>query len=219
MRKILILAAIILFAETAAGQEEPIARQDSIAPVEVRADAKIIRRTIMIHEDWPMRIYHLPRVRIGIGYRFSLGMAERGKTGSENPGRNGWQSPGRMSGGDLLLETTVRITGHWHVGAGLGYGFYGDRDYNIFSVYAKAEYHYGKRPSRWFNYVNLGPTFRPNRGTGVTAGLGGGYCFALAHRRIRLDLLAGPEYLTVAGKTHGTHLDRLGILLGSAIHF
>ena len=105
--------------------------------------------------------YKEPRVRFGAGYRYSLGVAEKYKaTYQSDSGTDKavspWGTPDNMRGGELRLEMTIRITPDWNVGAGWGMGMYDKDDWRSQLIYVKAERLYGKRPSRWFNYAELG---------------------------------------------------------------
>ena len=101
-----------------------------------------------------------PRVRFGVGYRYSLGLTEkiqnriRLRQNSTSP----WGAPEDPRGGELRFEVTVRPTPDWNVGAGTGFGSYDDQGEKTFLGYLKAERLYGKRASRWFNYAEAGAT-------------------------------------------------------------
>lgn len=178
--------------------------------------------------------YKEPRVRFGVGYRYSLGLTENYKVVSDM-GKNAspWGAPEYLRGGELRFEMTVRVTPDWNVGAGAGFGSYDDTADKTFLGYLKAERLYGKRASRWFNYAEAGATFYPDNSAGLTGSLGGGYRIAMT-RRTRLDFTAGLEYLNFVGKANiydsstgefigiekrGARLNRFGITFGIAMHF
>lgn len=172
-----------------------------------------------------------PRVRFGIGYRYSLALTEWVKAETPILRSSARITPEWRRGGSLHLEGTVRITRDWNVGAGVGFGSFDDASYKRFLVYAKAERLYGMRRSRWFNYADAGVTCYPDSGTGFTASLGGGYRLALT-RRTRMDFTAGLQYLNMVGSAsvidktgeyyyfeHGSRFNRLGLTFGVAMHF
>lgn len=185
--------------------------------------------------------YKEPRVRFGVGYRYSLALRQQTKVVSDMLGQiqpgmrkfSAWGAPDYLRGGELRLELTVRVTPDWNVGAGTAYGSYGRSAQQTFLGYVKAERLYGKRASRWFNYAEAGATFYPDNGTGLTGGLGGGFRLAMT-RRTRLDFTAGLEYLNMVGEAimynwetgefigsekRGARLNRFGVTLGIAMHF
>lgn len=172
-----------------------------------------------------------PRVRFGIGYRYSLCLIEQIKAKTPLVEDRAWGSPEFRRGGTLHLEGTVRITPQWNVGAGVGFGSYDDEIFKTCMAYAKAERLYGRRRSHWFNYAELGATFYPDNGTGGTASLGGGFRLALT-RRTRMDFTAGLEWMNLVGEasvadsqgewhTHkrGARMNRIGLTCGIAMHF
>lgn len=175
-----------------------------------------------------------PRVRFGVGYRYSLGLTEKYKIVSDfGKITSPWGAPEYLRGGELRFEVTVRLTPDWNVGAGTGFGSYDDQGEKTFLGYLKAERLYGKRASRWFNYAEAGATFYPDNGAGLTGSLGGGYRLAMT-RRTRLDFTAGLEYLNLVGKANiydnstgefigiekrGARFNRFGITFGIAMHF
>lgn len=172
-----------------------------------------------------------PRVRFGIGYRYSLALTEQIKIKTPVYNSSGWGSPAYRRGGSLHLEGTVRLTRDWNIGAGVGFGSFDDASFKSFLVYAKAERLYGMRRSRWFNYAETGVTCYPDNGTGFTGSLGGGYRLALT-RRTRMDFTAGLQYLNMIGSAniidkngeyfyfkHGGRVNRLGLTFGIAMHF
>jgi len=175
-----------------------------------------------------------PRVRFGVGYRYSLGLTEKYKIVSDfGKITSPWGAPEYLRGGELRFEVTVRLTPDWNVGAGTGFGSYDDQGEKTFLGYLKAERLYGKRASRWFNYAEAGVTFYPDNGAGLTGSLGGGYRLAMT-RRTRLDFTAGLEYLNLVGKANiydnstgefigiekrGARFNRFGITFGIAMHF
>lgn len=121
-----------------------------------------------------------PRVRFGVGYRYSLGLTEKYKIVSDfGKITSPWGAPEYLRGGELRFEVTVRLTPDWNVGAGTGFGSYDDQGEKTFLGYLKAERLYGKRASRWFNYAEAGATFYPDNGAGLTGSLGGGYRLAM----------------------------------------
>lgn len=180
-----------------------------------------------------------PRVRFGVGYRYSLGIAEK-YHGTTTPDKSSsdWMTPDYMGGGELRFEGTVRVTDNWNVGLGIGAGLYDATEIGSFPLpYLKVEYLYGKRPGRWFNYAELGTTvvIPEDKPFGLMSGIGGGYRFAMT-RRTRFDFTVGLEYLNF----HGTGNDydmtgpdtspfyamynadlihRIGITFGIAMHF
>lgn len=167
--------------------------------------------------------YKEPRVRFGAGYRYSLGVAEKYKaTYQSDSGTDKavspWGTPDNMRGGELRLEMTIRITPDWNVGAGWGMGMYDKDDWRSQLIYVKAERLYGKRPSRWFNYAELGTTFYQHQGAGLTSSIGGGYRLAMA-RRTRLDFTMGLEYLNIVNTNKTARFNRFGVTFGLAMHF
>lgn len=178
--------------------------------------------------------YKEPRVRFGVGYRYSLGLTENYKVVSDaGKYTSPWGAPEYLRGGELRFEVTVRLTPDWNVGAGTGFGSYDDTADKTFLGYLKTERLYGKRASRWFNYAEAGATFYPDNAAGLTAGLGGGYRLAMT-RRTRLDFTAGLEYLNFVGQANiydsstgeflgieqrGARHNRFGITFGIAMHF
>lgn len=185
--------------------------------------------------------YKEPRVRFGVGYRYSLALRQQTKVVSDMLGQiqpgmrkiSAWGSPDYLRGGEVRLELTVRVTPEWNVGVGTGYGSYNHTAQQTFLGYVKAERLYGKRASRWFNYAEAGATFYPDNGTGLTGSLGGGFRLAMT-RRTRLDFTAGLEYLNMVGEAvmfnsetgdylgtdlRGARLNRFGLTLGIAMHF
>lgn len=172
-----------------------------------------------------------PRVRFGIGYRYSLALTEWVKVETPILRSSVRISPEWRRGGSLHLEGTVRITRDWNVGAGFGFGSFDDASFKRFLVYAKAERLYGMQRSRWFNYAEAGVTCYPDNGTGFTGSLGGGYRLALT-RRTRMDFTAGLQYLNMVGSAfgfdntgeyyyfeHGGRVNRLALTFGIAMHF
>lgn len=176
--------------------------------------------SLSAQETTTTKIYKEPRVRFGIGYRFSLGVAEQNKLSHNDFGYDSsWETPYYRRGGDIHVEMTVRITSNWNVGAGWAFGKYGKDSWQSHMIYAKAEYLYGNRPGRWFNYGELGTTIDYNHDAGLMANVGGGYRFAIT-RRTRLDLTLGMQYLNIVGEGHDTwRTNRIGILFGIAMHF
>lgn len=172
-----------------------------------------------------------PRVRVGISGRYSHGLCEWSHIRYDETGKR--KSEGRHYANDLgislALEGTVRVTGNWNVGAGFGLGFFGDVADGLLA-YAKAEYLYGSRPSRWFNYVNLGSAIGPY--SNVVGSVGGGYRMAVS-RRIRIDFTVGFDYARAfesggcCDVDMGSHYvpqsdlgsSRLGVGFGIAMHF
>lgn len=172
-----------------------------------------------------------PRVRFGIGYRYSLALTEWVKVKTPIFNDSESHSPESRRGGSLHLEGTVRITPDWNAGIGAGFGSFDDASFKSFLVYAKAERLYGMRRSRWFNYAEAGITCYPDNGTGFTGSLGGGYRLALT-RRTRMDFTVGFQYLNMVGSAfgfdntgeyyyfkHGGRVNRLGLTFGIAMHF
>ncbi len=169
-----------------------------------------------------------PRVRIGIGYRYSFALTEAYGVKTPILTRSDWGTPYRRRGGMLQIEGTVRITPHWNTG--LGFGFTGLSGNKTFAVYGKGERLYGTRRSRWFNYAQLGITTYPDNGVGGIAALGGGYRLALT-RRTRMDFTLGLEWANIVGGAyiveenaaryypHGGRYNRIGLTLGVAMHF
>lgn len=173
-----------------------------------------------------------PRVRFGVGYRYSFALTE--SYGAKTPvlTQSNWDTPYRRRGGMLQLEGTVRITPHWN--AGIGFGFAGFSGNDTFALYGKGERLYGTRPrrSRWFNYAQLGITAYPDNGLGGIAALGGGYRLGIT-RRTRMDFTLGLEWAHIVGGAYayiaeeddiryyprGGRYHRIGLTLGTAMHF
>lgn len=172
-----------------------------------------------------------PRVRFGVSARYSHGLY--GWSHIKDYGSGKRTAEGSYSKSDigfsLTLEGTVRVTGNWNVGAGLGLGFFGDAAEGLLA-YAKAEYLYGRRPSRWFNYVNLGSSV--GLYSNIVGSVGGGYRMAVT-RRTRMDFTVGFDYersfdrygCCDADISPGTGSysflgsSRLGLGFGIAMHF
>lgn len=133
-----------------------------------------------------------PRVRVGVSARYSHGLYRWSHIKYDLSGKR--ETEGGYSeyetGLSLTLEGTVRVTDNWNVGAGLGMGFFGDTAEGLLA-YAKAEYLYGRRPSRWFNYVNLGSSV--GLYSNIVGSVGGGYRMAVS-RRTRMDFTVGFDY-------------------------
>lgn len=171
-----------------------------------------------------------PRVRFGVGYRYSLALTESYGVKTPVMTQSDWNKPFYRRGGMLALEGTVRITPHWN--AGLGFGFAGFSENPTFAIYGKGERLYGTRRSRWFNYAQLGITAYPDNGVGGLAALGGGYRLALT-RRTRMDFTLGLEWANLVGGAYisntydepaayyprGGRYNRIGLTLGVAMHF
>lgn len=173
-----------------------------------------------------------PRVRFGIGYRYSLGVAESYKTIFRgHTATSSWGTPDRMSGGELHFEGTVRVAPDWNVGAGAGLGMYDGDTFRSYRLYAKAEKLYGRQANRWFNYAEVGTTLYQNQSAGLAVAAGGGYRIAM-RPRTRLDFTVGLDYLNVVGRAdafidgqyvgsekRGGRINRIGIAFGIAMHF
>lgn len=169
-----------------------------------------------------------PRVRFGVGYRYSMALREQFRIKAGSIDNSVWFTPDQIRGGELLLEGTVRIDGNWNTGLGVGFGGYDKSSYQTFKVYLKGERLYGQRASRWLNYANLGATLYPGQNTGLVAELGGGYRLAIT-RRTRLDFTVGLEYVNLIDEIYdhttgqsyqrGARLNRYGLTVGIAMHF
>lgn len=169
-----------------------------------------------------------PRVRFGVGYRYSLGLYESAGVKYQGVRVSSGGSPDYRRGGEFLLEGTVRVTGDWNVGLGFGFGSWSKGSYKSMPLYVKAERLYGRQRNRWFNYANAGLTLYPDYGTGFTGGIGGGYRIAVT-RRTRLDLTVGFDYVNVVGDAYdysvgeiysnAGRINRLGLAFGVAMHF
>lgn len=169
-----------------------------------------------------------PRVRFGVGYRYSLGLYESFALKYQGIRVSDGGAPVYRRGGEFLLEGTVRVTDDWNVGLGFGFGSWSKSRYKSMPLYIKAERLYGRQRNRWFNYANAGLTLYPDDGTGFTGGIGGGYRIAVT-RRTRLDITVGLDYVNIvgdaydysAGETYSNagRINRLGLAFGVAMHF
>lgn len=169
-----------------------------------------------------------PRVRFGVGYRYSLGLYESAALKHHGVRVSRGGSPEYRRGGQFALEGTARVTDGWNVGLGFGFGSWTGSSYKSMLLYTKAERLYGRQRNRWFNYANAGLTLYTENGTGFAGGIGGGYRIAVT-RRTRLDITVGLDYVNLVGgaydlSTGGIYsnagrINRLGLAFGIAMHF
>lgn len=216
MKKILLAALLSLLGGTAAltAQERPVNEPPANEPSV---------------KERPLKE---PRVRIGIGYRYSFALTEAYGVKIPSLNHSSWGKPENRLGGMLQIEGTIRITPNWNTG--LGFGFTGLSGNKTFAVYGKGERLYGTdmKRSRVFNYAQLGITTYPENGVGGMAALGVGCRLSIAPRT-RMDFTFGMEWANIVGGAYGYipkedvvryypkggRYHRIGLTVGIALHF
>lgn len=153
------------------------------------------------HEGRSVRAEKQPsKFVFGVSYRFSLGIVEHASVKIPGfPKQYDSAVPDDMKGGAFLLSLGCNVTDNWNVAMEFGIARYAGGDGTI-PIYARAQYFYGRKTNRWFNYANLGAMVADD--TGLLAGVGGGYRVKLG-RRTYVDFTVGYELWRVDAKSYG----------------
>lgn len=206
MKKLFSTLCLLLIAGIITAQEKPLMtvaqqrqtkksleREQARAALEaeqalqsVPTESDVAQETEMVVEKKPSKFF------FGIAWRSSLAFREHISLRIPGMGTlKGNDTPPDIDGKMFLVTLGVDVTKNWSVAAEFGLGAYANASVGTF--YTKAQYFYGEKRNRWFNYANLGGV-ADSETIGLIAGVGAGYRMTIG-RRTELEFMLGYELI------------------------